>query len=231
MAPFRSRIAGLAALSIAIAIIACQASTPLEDTDGAARGGTGSGGAGGAGTRSDGAGGAGTRSDGAGGAGTRSDGADGGVSDDASNPCGDPMPYLPCDRDSDCRNPYLACGAPTTTLTGCRDVDAGADPACPQVAAAFDNLPVCPATAPITHDVCNVRYQSPCVADTDCGPAGFTCASGRCQERQTAACASASDCPTGWDCYVPCECPGLRETKACEPPFAELGCPLCPVQK
>jgi hypothetical protein len=148
--------------------------------------------------------------------------------------CGPPYESAPCRADSDCRSAYLVCVPPDyETIELCRDPDAGVvpDPACP-LFPEYDSAPICPQTVRVTSPVCEVRYQRPCTVDTDCGPVGFACTSGRCQAPDPAVtCTTAADCPTEWDCYVPCACPGLRETKYCEPPFVEFHCPNCgPVQ-
>jgi hypothetical protein len=138
--------------------------------------------------------------------------------------CPAPIPASPCRVDSDCQNPYLACERPSGGVFVCRDPQAVVDPACPSLVDAT-NVPTCPTTEPVPYSVCTVRYQRPCAVDTDCGPAGFTCTGGRCQGTGTlTTCSKAADCPTAWDCYAPCACPGTEATKVCEPPFAQFGC-------
>jgi hypothetical protein len=141
--------------------------------------------------------------------------------------CG-PMENLPCRFDSDCRDAYLACVPPGyVTIDVCRDPVIQTDPACPYYAVE-SSAPLCPQTVQVTSTVCEVRYQHPCTIDTDCGPAGFTCVNTGCQPQTSAACETAADCPTGWECYVPCACPGVRDAKFCQPPFAVSFCPACP---
>ena len=167
-----------------------------------------------------------------GGAGARGDAvAPGDARDDAAAPdCGPPTPSTPCRTDADCGDPYLIC-VPTDygSVTVCRypDQDAGINPACPSfpvLAAA----PICPTMVQVTSPVCEIRYQRQCTVDTDCGPAGFTCTDGGCNTLAAdsgKACATAADCPTGWDCYVSCPCPITNDTKTCMPPFAvNFGC-------
>lgn len=143
--------------------------------------------------------------------------------------CGPPRESAPCRVDSDCRSEYLVCVPPDKTIEICREPDGGADgnPACP----AFPELssaPICPQTVGITSTACAIRYQRPCAADSDCGPAGFSCVAGQCQTPEPAVpCSTAADCPKEWDCYVPCACSGVRETETCEPPFAVFHCPNC----
>jgi hypothetical protein len=144
--------------------------------------------------------------------------------------CGDPYadsstPFAPCGVDSDCHNGFLVCAPPSQTTTICRDADdAAVVDACPAPVNLAD-VPICPQTAPVTFNVCNVRYQLPCKVDADCGPDGFTCASGACQQQPGKTCATPSECPAEWDCSLACGCPG--EAKACHPPFAEFRCPNC----
>jgi hypothetical protein len=146
--------------------------------------------------------------------------------------CPAPGFLSPCRVNSDCRNPYLVCEHPSAGVFVCRDPKA-VDSTCPSpVAVDPATVPLCPATVPTPYAVCMVSYQSPCSADKDCGPAGFVCQSGRCQGSQAStSCTSASECPTGWDCYTPCPC-STRDagtvTKVCEPPFATFNCPECP---
>jgi hypothetical protein len=144
----------------------------------------------------------------------------------ASADCGPPMEFAPCRFDPDCRSAYLVCVPPDVTITLCRDPDAGVDPTCPSFPE-FSTAPVCPATVQVTSTVCEVRYQRPCTVDADCGPAGFTCMGGRCQQQTGRQCTTASECPNEWGCYAPCGCPGTLETTVCEPPFAEFRCPAC----
>jgi hypothetical protein len=149
-----------------------------------------------------------------------------------------------CASDSDCGNAFLGC-APTTGTT-CRaagpDAGAGSPPwSYP------DNLPICPETATVTFDSCTARYQLPCRADTDCGPAGFTCvhgssfespcpgddsgtaACGICNQEAKGPCSADAECPAGWSCYWPCSCAGQAPVaKGCYPPFAQFNCPSCP---
>jgi hypothetical protein len=145
----------------------------------------------------------------------------------ASTDCGPPMELAPCRFDSDCRSAYLVCVLPDyVTITLCRDPDADVEPAC----ASFPELstaPTCPATVQVTSTVCEVRYQRACTVDADCSPAGFMCLDGRCQRQPGMPCTTDSECPNEWRCYAPCACPGTQETKVCEPPFAEFGCPEC----
>jgi hypothetical protein len=141
--------------------------------------------------------------------------------------CPAPIPTSPCRVDSDCQNPYLVCERPNGGVFVCRDAQAAVDPTCPSLVDATD-VPTCPMTVPVPYSVCIVRYQRPCTVETDCGPAGFTCAGGRCQGSGTlTTCSTAADCPRAWDCYAPCACPGTEGAKVCEPPFAEFGCPAC----
>jgi hypothetical protein len=148
--------------------------------------------------------------------------------------CPAPGPLTPCRIDSDCRNPFLACERPSGGVFSCRDPEATADLACPSLVD-LSNIPICPTTAPVTYAVCTISYQRPCSVESDCGPAGFVCEGGRCQGSQSVmACTSATECPTGWDCYAPCPCPTAdagTPTKVCEPPFAAFGCPACPASQ
>jgi hypothetical protein len=216
--------------------LGCSTSRPLGDAPGGALGPSGAGatlgssdgtgGAGGALGQSGAAGGA--TDDDAGSALRPSDTVDG-----SSVDCGPPTETAPCRTDFDCRSAYLVCVPPDyVTIELCRDPDAGADPspACP-VFPQYATAPSCPQTVRVTSTVCEVRYQRPCTVDSDCGPAGFMCAGGGCRQTQSGApCNSASDCPTGWQCYAPCACStsGVAATSVCEPPFAQFGCPACP---
>lgn len=150
------------------------------------------------------------------------------VIDGAAADCGPPEPYTPCRTDADCGNPYLVCAPPgSTTITVCRDPgqDPVINPACPSFAI-LAAAPLCPAQANVTSTVCDIRYQRPCTVDADCGPAGFMCQDEQCQWTSTT-CTTAADCPTGWDCYVSCPCPGIRDTPTCMPPFAFSSCGAC----
>jgi hypothetical protein len=147
--------------------------------------------------------------------------------DAGADACAAAGPFSPCRVDSDCQGAYLACTPPDTTLTICRDAQLPVNPACPSPVD-LTTVPICPTTELTPFNVCTVRYQRPCQRASDCGPAGFTCNAGICQEAQAGiTCTTASDCPNGWDCYAACACPGVEEAKACEPPFAEFRCPGC----
>jgi len=142
--------------------------------------------------------------------------------------CPPPIPTSPCRVDSDCKNRFLVCESPTGGVFVCRDPEAVVDLSCPSPQVDTSKVPSCPATVPVPYSVCQVRYQLPCAVDKDCGPAGFTCVGGRCQgSAPTNVCATAADCPTGWECYAPCACPGVDAGTVCEPPFAVFGCPAC----
>jgi hypothetical protein len=144
------------------------------------------------------------------------------------------MALAACRRDTDCRSAYLICVPPDyVTIEVCRDPDSGADAsaadyACPVFPELFTG-PICPHNVNVTSTVCEVRYQRPCAVDADCGPVGFSCMSGRCEQKPFVRCSSAADCPMEWDCYVPCGCPGIRDTKSCQPPFVDYHCPECSV--
>jgi hypothetical protein len=145
--------------------------------------------------------------------------------------CGPPMEFATCRTDSDCRSAYLVCVPPGyVTIQVCRDPDAGVDPgpACPFYPE-YDTAPICPRVVNVRSTVCELRYQHPCTVDADCGPEGFTCARGHCQEKPIMGCSTAADCPAEWDCYAPCACSGVRAVKSCEPPFVEFHCPVCVV--
>jgi hypothetical protein len=205
----------------------CSSSHPLADADGAlGPGGAAVGGTGGALGPSGAAGGATTDEADAGAAHGPSGTADGAPAD-----CGPPMETAPCRTDSDCRSAYLVCVPPDyVTVTICRDPNASPDPSCP-VFPELSAAPICPQTIRVTSTICEVRYQRPCTVDSDCGPAGYMCVSGGCRQTLSgAACNSASDCPTEWDCYAPCACPGsgVSAKTVCVPPFAQFGCPECP---
>jgi hypothetical protein len=167
--------------------------------------------------------------------------AGGGAGADVDAGCPDPyaqssQPDDPCAVDSDCQSNFLACRP--TTVDVCRDANDGALPAA-CVPPALANVPVCPTTAPVTLGLCAVRYQLPCTVDSDCGPAGFSCSSGSCQQDSGGPCETDTDCLIGWSCYVPCPCPSPPSTEppqppqppqqaSCEPPFATFACPACP---
>jgi hypothetical protein len=159
------------------------------------------------------------------------DAADAGAPDAASSEaCGPPMELLPCRTDSDCRSAYLVCVPPDyATVTLCVEPDASLEPDCPD-APVFPELstaPLCPREVQVTSPVCEVRWQRPCAADSDCGPAGFVCTDGRCRHDAAPACTTASDCPAEWLCSAPCACPGTQVTTTCQPPFAIYRCPAC----
>jgi hypothetical protein len=130
---------------------------------------------------------------------------------------GSSRPNDPCAFDTDCHSPFLACTA--QMIEGCRDVDAG----CPRPG--FAAHPLCPKTGTLTTSLCSVRYQLPCMVDADCGPDGFTCQGGRCQQQAVDSCDTAATCPAGWDCYTLCPCYG--PAKHCYPPFAISSCSAC----
>jgi hypothetical protein len=140
-------------------------------------------------------------------------------------------PFDLCAVDSDCHDPFLECAA--KSVSTCRDqaaspvaAAAAADAGCPSPFPS--DTPVCPAMAEISLRVCALRYQEPCTSDMDCGPAGFACAGGSCQQTGAGLCGSDADCPNGWSCYAPCACNGADTTpKGCYPPFAMFGCPVC----
>jgi len=134
------------------------------------------------------------------------------------------MPNDPCAVDSDCHDPFLACFA--RTVFTCRNTNTPVVTACP--AAQLDaDIPACPEMASVSLKLCDPTYQHPCAKDADCGPAGFSCTGGQCQEAPQAACDTPADCLAGWACAAPCSC-SANAPKACTPPFARFGCPACP---
>jgi hypothetical protein len=154
--------------------------------------------------------------------------------DGGAGPIGSGQPGSACSYDGGCGNPFLVC-APSNGVA-CRDPDASAP--------VSSGLPVCPMTAPVTLDLCAVRYDLPCRVDSDCGPAGFTCnrqAVSSCEgaaadtdcgycdgQAQEGPCTGDGDCPAGWSCYSPCPCATSSATAmGCYPPFAAFGCPAC----
>jgi hypothetical protein len=168
---------------------------------------------------------------------------DGDARTDAGDACvadGDPFaatntPGHLCRVDSDCHNSYLACRSryvgfcqsPEVPLSRCQATLLGL-PA---------EVPSCPTTIAIDLQLCQVRHQLPCRVATDCGPAGFECvvtgscpsateACGTCQGGNEQ-CATADECPTGWECYASCPCANRVGTKRCYPPHALFRCPLC----
>jgi hypothetical protein len=139
----------------------------------------------------------------------------------------------PCSTDSDCGNPFLVCAPVHVYL--CLDSSSG------DAAPPLHPTQNCPGV-PTTERLCTVRYNLPCLIDSDCGPAGFTCnhsvsvcfgsdggaACGAC-DGTGGSCSGDSDCPQGWSCYSPCDCPTRPAlAKGCYPPFAVFGCPNCP---
>ncbi len=136
-----------------------------------------------------------------------------------------------CAVDSDCGNPYLACVP--TTFSLCRDAHADASIYAPYPV--FADAAICPAESQDVLDVCVPRYQLPCHADSDCGPAGFTCdldAGSQCPsascsaflqcQPQNTPCTTDGDCPNGWSCEpaagggLPV---GVDTPQVCYPPF------------
>jgi hypothetical protein len=135
------------------------------------------------------------------------------------------QPFDPCATDSDCHHPFLECAQ--QTVESCNGIPRPQDTGCPSPFPA--DLPICPETARISVRLCAVRYQEPCVIDSDCGPGGFVCTRGACQEQGGGLCETESDCPQGWDCFAPCPCASrdAAEHRGCYAPFTMLHCPLC----
>jgi hypothetical protein len=129
-----------------------------------------------------------------------------------------------CASDSDCQDPYLRCVA--TMGSVCRDDDSAAlANECPSNF--LRDVPRCPTQAAVTVKACSVGYEQPCALDSDCGPAGFACMGGICQQT-TASCLTAADCPDRWTCFNPCSCEDAGAT--CHPPLAIYrGCRCMPV--
>ena len=154
--------------------------------------------------------------------------------DGGGSPSGSGQPGASCSDDGGCGNPFLVCRS--QNVIACRDLDASPPDS--------SGLPGCPMTASVTLDLCTVRYDLPCRVASDCGPGGFTCnlqAPGSCQgaaadtacgycEAQEGPCMGDGDCLAGWSCYSPCPCAtSSAGPKACYPPFATFGCPVCGV--
>jgi hypothetical protein len=128
-------------------------------------------------------------------------------------------PNTLCIVDSDCHSGYLVCVR--TTIDVCRDPpEPDASTCVPPWEA---SLPICPTTAHVGLGLCQARFQLGCATAADCGPAGFTCVGGQCQQMPGGACDTASDCPQGWSCASCCP----DQPKACEAPFAVVHCPAC----
>ena len=152
----------------------------------------------------------------------------GGAVDAAGEGCdpyaGSNQPMQPCAVDSDCHDPYLVCLR--STVDTCRDATATAEElAC--TAPWTANAPACPETGRVAAGLCEARYQLGCRKDGDCGPAGFACANGQCQQQAPQPCATTADCPVEWECSAPCACPGSARPRVCVQPFARFSCPAC----
>jgi hypothetical protein len=125
----------------------------------------------------------------------------------------------PCAVAADCHNPYLTCAS--QTFEACRESGDVVDP----------GLPTCPMQVQVTEDICSVTYQLPCHTNSDCGPAGFSCSQGICQETGEQPCSNAHQCPVGWLCGPICPCGPVSPDAGgtCVPPFAIFNCTACSI--